>query len=181
MAVIWLAVGPVGAKIGGPGHAWLGMYADKAMLPWLLLAYLPGGIAALVVGSLASRPEYAPPASGLVAVLGILLGMLLLMVLPTTGWLLLGGSLLGLIIGAKCRAERDTSGEERFYLLMATPVGREQELVDKGIDVVYAGASEGHPWELNHPKLVQWGGFAVACGFTAVVVSLLYWIAGLGR
>ncbi|MBI5832289.1 MAG: sodium:solute symporter family protein [Armatimonadetes bacterium] len=32
MALIWLVVGPVGAKLGGPNHPWLGCYADKSNL-----------------------------------------------------------------------------------------------------------------------------------------------------
>ncbi|MBI5832290.1 MAG: hypothetical protein HZB16_08285 [Armatimonadetes bacterium] len=133
------------------------------------------------MGSLCSDFEREPMHGVIIGTGFVLLGLALVYWLPATGFLMIIGAVLGLLIGGGNRRERDNSGAERFYRLMATPVGREQELVDAGVDVVYAGESEGHPWELNHPRMVQWGGFAVACCFTLVVLGLLYWIAGLGR
>ena len=113
------------------------------------------------------------------AVIAVVVGIGLLFVLPVAGWAVIFSAMVALLVGAQLRDDRDTTEADRFYKLMATPVGREEELAEAGLDVVYAGHSEGHPWELNHPKLVQWGGFAVACVFTLVILGLLVWITGL--
>ncbi|MBI2842998.1 MAG: sodium:solute symporter family protein [Armatimonadetes bacterium] len=58
MVPIWLLFGPIGVKLGHlfPGVEWLGIYGDKAKLHLLLLAYLPPGLIALVIGSLFGKP-----------------------------------------------------------------------------------------------------------------------------
>jgi hypothetical protein len=69
---------------------------------------------------------------------------------------------------------------DRFYRRLRTPVGHEEELAAAGIEVVYAGRSEGHPWELHYPALVQWGGFAAAGLFAVGVLGLLVWLGHIG-
>ena len=58
MVGIWAVVGPPGMGLRHmlPHVGWLGVYADKSNLHWLLLSYLPAGVIALVVGSLLGRP-----------------------------------------------------------------------------------------------------------------------------
>lgn len=68
----------------------------------------------------------------------------------------------------------------KFYRLIHTPVGREDELIKAGVEVVYQGRSEGHPWELNYPHLVNWGGFLVGFIFALAILGLLYFLANLG-
>jgi len=134
MGIIWSLLGPLGAKLLKPlfpAISWLGLYADKAQLPQLVLAYLPAGIIVLIIGSLMGKD------------------------LP-----------------------KDIL--DKFYRLIHTPVGREQDLVQAGVDVVYQGASEGHPWELKHPHLVNWGGFAIGLLFAFFILGLLYLLANWG-
>ena len=49
-----------------------------------------------------------------------------------------------------------------------------------GVDVVYAGNTEGHPWELKHPRLVNIGGFLVAAVFSLAILGLLYLLSRIG-
>ncbi|MCI0516001.1 sodium:solute symporter family protein [candidate division KSB1 bacterium] len=59
MSLIWGFLGPLGEKLLHPlfpSIEWLGMFADKAHLPQLVLAYLPVGILALVIGSYLGKP-----------------------------------------------------------------------------------------------------------------------------
>lgn len=108
-----------------------GIYADKSLLHYRLVAFLPAGIIALIVGSLLGAPH---PKDKL----------------------------------------------DKFYALIKTPVGREDELVEQGVDVVYAGASKGHPWELNHARAVNVIGFAIAFVISLLFVVLLWWIGRIG-
>ena len=133
MALPWLYLGQFGqwiTKLGlmVPG---LGLFADKAALPLLVLAYLPLGVVALVVGSLLGRPE---PKKAL----------------------------------------------DDFYTLIRTPVGREKELAAAGVQAMYTGESEGHPWELHHGRLVNVLGFLVALAFAAAILGLLWALMRIG-
>lgn len=109
----------------------LGIYADKSLLSVRLLAFLPAGVIALVIGSLLGRPH----------------------------------------------PKREL---DQFYTLITTPVGREGELVEKGVDVVYAGESKGHPWEMKHPRAVSIVGFIVAAVVSGLFFLLLYTLARIG-
>ncbi len=114
------------ARLGTPG-----VFADKRLLHYRLLAFLPAGILALIFGSLLGRP------------------------LPK---------------------ER----LDKFYALITTPVGREKELIEQGVDMVYAGASEGHPWELEHQTAVNVVGFLVALAFSGFFFLLLWVLSWVG-
>jgi SSS family solute:Na+ symporter len=111
--------------------SWLGIFADKKLLHYRLLAFLPAGILALIIGSLLGKPH---PKDKL----------------------------------------------DKFYTLIKTPVGRESELVEQGIDVVYAGQSKGHPWELNHQRAVNVIGFLIALVLSGLFFLLLYGLTRLG-
>ncbi|MDH7602512.1 MAG: sodium:solute symporter family protein [Armatimonadota bacterium] len=108
-----------------------GIFADKSLLHYRLLAFLPAGILALVIGSLLGKPM---PKDKL----------------------------------------------DKFYALIKTPVGREKELIEQGVDVVYAGSSEGHPWELKHQTAVNVIGFLVALAFSGFFFLLLWILSRLG-
>ncbi|MDO8587945.1 MAG: sodium:solute symporter family protein [Armatimonadota bacterium] len=69
---------------------------------------------------------------------------------------------------------------DKFYLLLKTPVGQEHKLTEAGVDVVYAGASKPHPWETNHPVLVNVGGFIVAMVVAFCFLGLLYLVSVIG-
>jgi len=98
--------------------------------------------------------------------------MLLISYLPAGIIMLIAGSLLG--------KPRDKKILDDFYQLLKTPVGQEQKLIDAGINIVYAGQSEGHRWELNHPRLVNWLGFLVALIVTLGFFGILFILAALG-
>ena len=48
------------------------------------------------------------------------------------------------------------------------------------MDVIYAGQSEGHPWELKYPRLVNWLGFSFALLVSLGFLGLLWLLAGWG-
>lgn len=98
-------------------------------------------------------------------------------------WLLLSYlplGLLTLVAASLLSRQHDQRSVDQFYTLLRTPVGREPELVEQGIPVVYAGSSEGHPWELNHPKLVQIGGFLLALAVSGLFLAVLWWLVRIG-
>jgi Na+/proline symporter len=67
-----------------------------------------------------------------------------------------------------------------FRMLLRTPVGQEQKLIDAGVKIIYAGSTTPNPLETKHPHLVHWGGAAIAAAVCAVIVGLLMWLAQLG-
>ncbi len=108
-----------------------GVYADKSLLHYRLLAFLPAGILALIIGSILGKPL-------------------------------------------------EKQRLDRFYKLITTPVGKEDELKEQGVDVVFAGASKGHPWEINHPRAVNLIGFGIAFVIALLFVVLLWWVGKIG-
>lgn len=88
--------------------------------------------------------------------------------------------IIALIIGSLVGKPFPKDKLEKFYLLIKTPVGREKELIEQGVDVVYAGASKGHPWELNHRKAVNVIGFLVALVLSGAFFGLLYLLSRIG-
>ncbi len=109
----------------------LGVYSNKLLLHYRLLAFLPAGIIALIIGSLLGKPH---PKDEL----------------------------------------------DKFYALLKTPVGRENELIEQGVDVVYAGHTKGHPWEMNHARAVSIIGFLIAMLISGLFVVLLWGLTRIG-
>ena len=129
------------------------------------------------------------------ALLGPLGQKLLQPVFPTISWLgmfadkgklpqlvlsYLPVGIITLIIGSFVGKGLPKKLLDNFYLLIRTPVGREDDLAKAGVDVIYKGRSEGHPWELKHPNWVHWGGFGVGLTFALIILGLLYWMAKFG-
>jgi Na+/proline symporter len=67
-----------------------------------------------------------------------------------------------------------------FFMLLKTPVGQEQKLIDAGVNIIYAGSVEPNALELKHPHLVHWGGFAFASAMCLGILGLLYFLANIG-
>jgi Na+/proline symporter len=65
-------------------------------------------------------------------------------------------------------------------MLLRTPVGDEQKLIDADVKIVYAGSTTPNALEINHPHLVHWGGAALAAVVCTIVLGLLLWIARIG-
>lgn len=134
MFIPWATLGPPGAMLRESYPAlpdWIGMYGLARYMPQLMAAYLPPGIALLVIVSWLTRPQ-------------------------------------------------PKQQVQDFYALLRTPVGEEQKLIDAGVKIVYAGNTTGHPWELKHPRLVHWGGFAAAVAISVAILALLKFLATLG-
>jgi len=69
---------------------------------------------------------------------------------------------------------------EDFRMLLRTPVGQEQKLIDAGVQIIYAGSTKPNRWETDYPRLVHWGGAAVAAVVCAVILGLLLMLARIG-
>ena len=191
MAVMWGILGPLGAKIKpllDSAPAWLGMYGDKKMLSSLGLSYLPAGVIALIIGSLVSqRDKNKTPAfvlAGAVCAAWLILTPPLASAQVNVGVICanscLAASVIALVFGLMFTHLTDQKALDRFYMLLRTPVGREGELTEAGVDMVYAGQSEGHPWELKHPRLVNLGGFLIALVFSLVILLALHILSRIG-
>ncbi len=96
--------------------------------------------------------------------------------LPAGVAVLVVGSLLGSVLG------RDTDPEalRQFHLLLKTPVGREEELTKQGVNVVYAGSTQPHPWETKHPAAVNVGGFLIGLAFALIILGIVWLLARIG-
>jgi len=186
MAVVWLGLGPIGAKLQpviSDAPAWLGMYGDKSLLHLLVLSYLPAGVIALVVGSLAADKRRVPAAAWTGAVVAAWLLLPIGPIGPVGHMAVrncLAAGVVALLAGLVFPQVTENRKLDRFYQLLKTPVGREGELTESGVDIVYAGSSEGHPWELKHPRLVNIGGFLIALAFALAILGLLYVISRIG-
>jgi len=88
--------------------------------------------------------------------------------------------LAALLIGSLLGRPREKKHLDDFYMLMRTPVGHEQKLIEAGVDVIYAGETTGHPWELSHPRLVNVLGFLTALVISMGFLGLLYLISRIG-
>jgi hypothetical protein len=67
-----------------------------------------------------------------------------------------------------------------FNMLLRTPVGQEQKLIDAGVQIIYAGSTTPNPLEIKHPHLVHWGGSALAALVCLAILGLLYWLMAIG-
>ncbi len=92
----------------------------------------------------------------------------------------LPAGILALIIGSLLGKPLPKKKLDDFYALITTPVGREHELIEQGVDVVYVGATKGHPWELYHQRAVNIVGFIVALVLSGMFFGLLYLLARIG-
>jgi Na+/proline symporter len=64
-----------------------------------------------------------------------------------------------------------------FFLLLNTPVGHEQRLIDAGVKIVYSGSTRAHPWEEKYPRLVHWGGALLAAIVCVGILGILKFLA----
>ncbi len=92
----------------------------------------------------------------------------------------LPAGIIALIIGSLLGAPHPKDKLDRFYALLRTPVGKEEELAKQGIEVVYAGASKGHPWEIAHGRAVNIIGFIIALAVALAFVGLLWLVGRVG-
>ena len=67
-----------------------------------------------------------------------------------------------------------------FFMLLKTPVGQEQKLIDAGVPMVYVGNTIPNRLETRHPALVHWGGFALAAAICGLILLLLWGLARIG-
>lgn len=135
-------------------------------------------IVMMVIWAIVGQPGAAlKPLLPGVSFLGIygdktLLHYLLLCYLPA--------GIIALVIGSYLGKPHPKEDLDKFYALLNTPVGREKELVEQGVEVIYAGASKGHPWEMNHSKRVDVIGFIIALIISGLFFVLLYGLTRIG-
>lgn len=65
-------------------------------------------------------------------------------------------------------------------MLLRTPVGEEQKLIDANVKIIYAGSTTANALEMKYPRLVHWGGAALAAIVCVLVLGLLLFIARIG-
>jgi Na+/proline symporter len=94
-------------------------------------------------------------------------------------WALPAG-VIAMILGSLARRQPVPKKVDDFFLLLKTPVGQEQKLIDAGVNMIYVGSTTPSPLETNHPKLVHWGGFALAAFICALILGLLMLLAWVG-
>jgi len=87
---------------------------------------------------------------------------------------------IALVVGSLLTRPASPKRIDDFFLLLNTPVGQEQRLIDAGVPIIYAGSTTPNRWETLHPRLVHWGGFAVAAAACALILALLYLLAHIG-
>jgi Na+/proline symporter len=87
---------------------------------------------------------------------------------------------LALLLGSLLTRPSSPKRIDDFFLLLKTPVGQEQRLIDAGVPIIYAGSTTPNRWETLYPRLVHWGGFAVAAVACALILALLYLLAHIG-
>ncbi|MGQ9730066.1 MAG: sodium:solute symporter family protein [Candidatus Zipacnadales bacterium] len=122
-------------------------------------------------------------------------GSLLAPYFPGAGWLgmysapkyshLLAMSYLipgfvALIFGSLLTRPKPAEVLDRFYTLINTPVGQEEKLTQAGIEPIYIGNTEPHPWETNYPRLVHWGGFVIALLFALAILGMVWLLGWIG-
>lgn len=147
-----------------PSGAWVSFVAMS--VPWLLLGTFGTVMRAVLkplLGDVTWLGMYAEPK---------FLPQLVAAYLPL--------GVVGMVVGSLVGRVMDKERLDRFYLLLRTPVGHEDRLRKAGVDVVYAGATTGHPWELNHPVLVNVVGFLGALVFSGAILALVWALARIG-
>jgi len=92
----------------------------------------------------------------------------------------LPAGIVTLILGSLLAKPLPKAILDKFYLLIKTPVGQEDKLVEAGVDVVYAGQTKPHPWETKHPVAVNVGGFFIALAVSFLFLGLLYLVSRIG-
>lgn len=92
----------------------------------------------------------------------------------------LPAGIIALVVGSFLGKQMDKKKLDQFYMLLNTPVGQEAKLAEAGVNVVYAGESKGHPWEIKHGRKVNVIGFVVAMMISSLFLVLLYLISKIG-
>ena len=92
----------------------------------------------------------------------------------------LPAGVITLIVVSLLTPPPDAKQVRDLRMLLRTPVGQEQKLLDAGVQVIYAGSTQPNRLETEHPHLVHWGGALVAAIVCAVVLGLLLWLVSIG-
>lgn len=87
---------------------------------------------------------------------------------------------VALVVGSLFGKQMDKKKLDHFYMLLHTPVGQEAKLAEAGVEVVYAGESKGHPWEIKHGRTVNILGFIIALVISSLFLVLLYLLSKVG-
>jgi Na+/proline symporter len=88
--------------------------------------------------------------------------------------------ILALVVVSLLTKPQSKKQLDNFYLLLKTPVGQEQALIDAGVPVVYSGSHQANALEARHPTLVHWGGALLAAVLCVMFLGVLYAVSCLG-
>lgn len=88
--------------------------------------------------------------------------------------------ILALVIGSLLTRPLPEKQVRDFFMLLRTPVGQEQKLIDAGVPIIYSGSTVANPLEIKYPRLVHWGGFLLASFICLLILGLLYLLAWIG-
>ncbi|HTL30881.1 MAG TPA: sodium:solute symporter family protein [Tepidisphaeraceae bacterium] len=163
MVVIWLLLGPIGMILHPQSRA-----------PRPVIATTTISATSPAVAKATSSTE--PPPAWIPTRIGQYgsekyLAQLMVWALPA--------GVLAMIIGSLARRRPVPKKVDDFFMLLKTPVGQEQKLIDAGVNMIYVGSSTPSPLESKYPRLVHWGGFLLAaaiCGLILLLLMLLAWI-----
>jgi Na+/proline symporter len=89
----------------------------------------------------------------------------------------LPGGVVTLIVVSLLTRPQPKKQIDDFFLLLKTPVGHEQRLIDAGVKIVYSGSTHPHPWEEKYPRLVHWGGALLAAIVCVGILGVLKFLA----
>ena len=92
----------------------------------------------------------------------------------------LPAGVIAFVLGTLLGRPEPKAALDAFYTLIRTPVGREEQLAQAGVQAMYSGETKGHPWELNRPLLVNVLGFAAALAFAGMILGALWILVHIG-
>jgi Na+/proline symporter len=163
MVLIWLVLGPIGMILSRP-------VGTRVSLPTSTVATMPPAIALAAVSD-SEASIWLPTRIGQYGSEKYLAQLMV--------WSLPFG-VAAMVVGSLSRRAEPPKQVDDFFLLLRTPVGQEQTLIDAGVNMVYVGSTTPNPWEINYPRLVHWGGAAIAALVCVFILGLRLLIARIG-
>jgi hypothetical protein len=92
----------------------------------------------------------------------------------------LPAGVVALVVGSLLTKPPPRKQVDDFFLLLRTPVGEEQKLIDANVKIIYAGSTTANALEMKYPRLVHWGGAGLAALVCLLILGLLMWLARIG-
>jgi Na+/proline symporter len=157
--VVWMGVLWRRANVAG---AWAGV--ATLIILWSLFGPVGGLIHKLA-------PNHFPAWVGMYGPERFVFELMMCYLLP---------GIIVMVIVSLATQPQPTKQLDDFFMLLKTPVGQEQKLIDAGVPIVYTGNAQANSLEIMHPRLVHFGGFALAAIACALILGLLKILGGIG-